>query len=121
MMNFRIFAATGLAASMAVSVVPVRAQTNTSSPIVVKSSKPHAAKPNWMEAEVIHADLNSMVVREQQNGMMIHTFTYTPEVQAHMQKIADAGGYQYGDKIKVLYQTGQTVALKVHGKPSKSL
>lgn len=74
-----------------------------------------------MKAEVIHADSNSMVVREQQNGMMIHTFTYTPELQARMQKIGDSGGYQYGDQIKVLYQPGQTVALKVHGKPSKSL
>jgi hypothetical protein len=62
-----------------------------------------------------------MVVREQGNGMMIHTFTYTPQVQAQMQRILDAGGYQYGDKIKVLYQQGQTVALRVRGKPSKAL
>jgi hypothetical protein len=124
MKTSRIFAVASLAAALAVSVAPLRAQTNTSSPIVVKSStsaKQHTAKGNWMKAEVIHADSNSMVVREQQNGMMIHTFTYTPELQARMQKIGDNGGYQYGDKIEVLYQTGQTIALKIHGKPSKSL
>jgi hypothetical protein len=37
-----------------------------------------------------------------------------------MQKIADRGGYQYGDKVSILHDPGKTVALKVHGKPSKS-
>jgi len=74
-----------------------------------------------MHAEVIHVDSNSMVVREQANGMMIHTFTYTPELQTQIQRILNQGGYQYGDKIKILYQQGQTVALKVRGKPSKAL
>jgi len=92
---------------------------NMSAPIVVKSSTA-PVKAGWLKVEVIHADSNSMVVREQANSMMIHTFTYSPALQAAMQKIVDAGGgYQYGDKIRILRQQGQTVALRIHGKPSK--
>jgi hypothetical protein len=112
-----ILAIAGLAA-VSVVALPVEAQT-TSAPIVVKNSS-SAPKASWLKAEVIHADSNSMVVREQSNSMMIHTFTYTPALQAAMQKIVDQGGYQYGDKIKILRQQGQTVALRVSGKPSKS-
>ena len=35
-----------------------------------------------------------------------------------MQQIVDSGGYQYGDKVKIQYVRGQTVALKIRGKPS---
>src|ERR1700690_913679 len=113
-----IFALAALAAVAAFLTPPVSGQT-TSAPIVVKSSTSETSKPGWMNAEVIHADSNSMIVREQANGMMIHTFTYTPELQTQMQRILNQGGYQYGDKIKILYQQGQTVALKVRGKPSQ--
>jgi len=92
---------------------------NMSAPIVVKSSTA-PVKPGWLKVEVIHADSNSMVVREQANSMMVHTFTYSPALQAAIQKIVDAGGgYQYGDKIKILCQHGQTVALRIDGKPSQ--
>jgi hypothetical protein len=92
---------------------------NMSAPIVVRSSTA-PVKAGWLKVEVIHADSNSMVVREQANSMMIHTFTYSPALQAAMQKIVDAGGgYQYGDRIRILRQQGQTVALRIHGKPSK--
>ena len=92
---------------------------NMSAPIVVRSSTA-PVKAGWLKVEVIHADSNSMVVREQANSMMIHTFTYSPALRAAMQKIVDAGGgYQYGDRIRILRQQGQTVALRIHGKPSK--
>ena len=99
-----------------------RGQVTMSAPIVVRSpgASGAALKGNWLKAEVIHADSNSMIVREQVNGMMIHTFTYTPELQAAMAKFLDQGGYQYGDKVQILYQQGQTVALRVRGKPSKT-
>lgn len=106
-------------------LAPAGAQVNPSSSIVVKSPGPKAssanAKGNWLKAEVIHADSNSIIVREQDNGMMIHTFTYTPDLQPQMQKLMDQGGYQYGDKVRILYQHGQTVALKVRGKPSRPI
>jgi hypothetical protein len=124
MKKYNLIAAVVLAAGLTLGA-PVRAQSSLSAPITVRSSSSKAsdssAKGNWLKAEIIHADLHSMVVREQDNGMMIHTFTYTPDVQALMQKVVEQGGYQYGDKVQILYQQGQTVALRVRGKPSKSL
>jgi hypothetical protein len=125
MKKFRLTAATGLAVATMLALAPARAQLNPSSSIVVRSSGSKTssanAKGNWLKAEVIHADSNSIIVREQDNGMMIHTFTYTSDLQPQMQKLMDQGGYQYGDKVRILYQQGQTVALKVRGKPSKPL
>lgn len=103
---------------------PAHAQVQ-SAPLAVKKTGSKnasaAAKESWLKAEVIHADANSIIVREQANGMMVHTFTYTAELKPQMQKLMDQGGYQYGDKVQILYQNGQTVALRVRGKPSKPL
>jgi hypothetical protein len=38
-----------------------------------------------------------------------------------MQAMLDKGGFQYGDKVSILYMPGQTVALRIVGKPSKPL
>jgi hypothetical protein len=114
----RIFLIGILGLAAACAAPPSQAQ-GMSAPIVVKSSTA-PAKAGWLKVEVIHADSNSMVVREQANSMMVHTFTYSPALQAAIQKIVDAGGgYQYGDKIKILCQQGQTVALRIDGRPSK--
>lgn len=116
-----------LAAALAALVAPAGAQTSStkvSDPVVVHPITPTSTKKHsgtWMHAEFLHADNNSMVVSEQGNERMIHTFTYNNKVKAQMQKIIDAGGYQYGDKIKIKYTPGTTVALKIHGKPSKPL
>lgn len=76
----------------------------------------------WLKAEVIHADAVTLIVREQTNGMAIHTFNFSSDLQPKMQAMLDKGGFQYGDKIKVLYMQGQqTVAIRIHGKASKSL
>jgi hypothetical protein len=77
------------------------------------------ARAIWLKAEVVQADRNSIVVREESNPLAIHTFTYGPGLKDRMEAIADQGGFQSGDKIRVLYKLGQTVALKIHGKPSK--
>lgn len=115
--------ALGIFMAGAAAVAPARAQLSPSAPIAVKKTKTSnsATKVSWLKGEVIHADANSIIVREQGNGMMIHTFTYTPDLQPRMQQILDQGGYQYGDKVQILYQSGQTVALRVRGKPSKAL
>ncbi len=94
-------------------------------PVISAVTKPLHAKGNsWLRAEVVHFDSNSIVVREQGNDMAIHTLTYTAELQSKMQALAGRGGYQYGDRVKILLQstqTGELVALKIHGKPSKPL
>lgn len=117
------------AAALTISAVPTGAQdsatSGVSAPVLVKPMGSAASKKNskgdWLKAEVIHFDSNSIIVREDTNEKVIHTFTYAPELKGKMQQISDRGGYQYGDKVKILYQPGQTVALKVLGKPSKPL
>ena len=58
-------------------------------------------------------------VRDLAGVPQLHTFTYSPGIHDKMQKIFDAGGYQYGDKVVVWYQSGTSVALNIKGKPSK--
>jgi hypothetical protein len=130
MMKYRIFAILiAPAAALAISASPARAQAPVAvaaaAPIISEIISSISAKPkpqgNWLKAEVIHADSNTIIVREQANGMMIHTFNFAPELKDKMQAILDHGGFQYGDKVSILFQPGQTVALKIHGKPSKPL
>jgi hypothetical protein len=75
----------------------------------------------WLKAEVIHADAVTLIVRERANGYAIHTYNFSSDLQPKMQAMLDKGGFQYGDRVSVLIMPGQTVALRVHGKPSKSL
>jgi hypothetical protein len=105
----------GFLAFAALSATPALAQVDTSSPIVVKKTK---IKPVWMKAEVIHGDRQSLMVREADHPMNVHTFTYSPKAQDQMNNVLANGGYHRGDKIKVSYQPGQTVALAIKGKPS---
>ena len=61
----------------------------------------------------------ALQVRDLAAVPQLHTFTYSPRIRDKMQKVFDAGGYQYGDKVVVWYQSGTTVALNIKGKPSK--
>jgi hypothetical protein len=113
-----------LAAGVAFGTTPAKGQAdpvsplNTSPPIVVKQK---AAKPIWLKAEVIHADQLSLLVREEDNGLNIHTFTYSDKAREKMQAVLDAGGYQYGDKVRIRYMPGKTEALDIQGDPSKPI
>ncbi|MGA8223666.1 MAG: hypothetical protein WB780_18605 [Candidatus Acidiferrales bacterium] len=130
MTKYRIFAALiAPAALLAVSATPARAQAPVAAAAVASivsdvistvtlKPKPHG---NWLKAEVIHADSNSIIVREQENGMMIHTFTFAAPLKDKMSAIVDKGGYQYGDKVKIRFVPGQTEALEIKGKPSKPI
>jgi ABC-type sugar transport system substrate-binding protein len=113
------FAALGLALAAFAAVAPSAcAQMDSSAPIVVKQQK---VKPLWMKAEVIHADHNTLMVREAGKEMAVHTFTYGPKAAQQMQRVLDAGGYQRGDAIKIQLRPGQTVALAIKGKPSRPI
>jgi hypothetical protein len=117
MKSYRI--AVEIAAALALTVVfaaaPAMAQVTTSTPVVVQQTTP---KMIWLKATIVHADGHSMVVREQGNALALHTFTYADNLHDAMQQISQAGGYQFGDKVKILYKQGQTVALRIKGKPS---
>jgi hypothetical protein len=125
MKTLRIFAAlAALAAGIVFTPAPAKAQSDqatpltTTSPIVVKQK---AAKPVWLKAEVIHADQLSLLVREEDHGLNIHTFTYSDKAREKIQAVLEAGGYQYGDKIQIRYMPGKTEALDIRGEPSKPL
>lgn len=119
MKNSKLVAASiVIVAALAMNSVPAAAQATTSAPMAVKQVNPKAV---WMRAEVIHADRNSIMVREQATERSIHTFTFDDKIKDKMQQIADGGGYQNGDKVKILYLPGQTIAMKIHGKPSKAI
>ncbi len=121
MKNSRIFACVAFLSAITFPCAPARAQMNPSAPVVVRNNSGVSTKAVWLQAKVIRADGHSIVVQEQGNSRMVHTFTYSQRVQPQMQKIMDAGGYQYGDKVRILCVHGQTVALKIRGKPSKAL
>jgi hypothetical protein len=119
---FSISAALVMASALALAMsdvfaAPARAQQI--GPVIELSTQRPQTGMQWMKAEIIRADARSMLVREQDNERAIYTFTYSDQLQPHMQKISDAGGYQNGDHVKILYVPGKLVAVKVHGKPSK--
>jgi hypothetical protein len=119
MKNSRILAALfAVAAGTVLAAGPARAQMSGTAPIVVKDNPPRQI---WLKGEVIHADNNSIMVRDEKSALTILTFTYTPELRDKMQQILDGGGYQYGDKVRIRYLPGQTVAQDVRGKPSKPI
>jgi hypothetical protein len=129
MKSYSITLALGaLAAALALAAPPARAQAEgaaVAAPIIVKAIDAITSKSNanaggqWLKGEVIHADAEAIVVSEQGNERMIHTFTVSPVLKDKMQAIVDSGGYQYGDKVKILHAPGQMVAIKISGKPSK--
>jgi len=68
---------------------------------------------------VEHTLYQSLQVRSVVDMRELHTFTYSAQIRDKMQKVLNAGGYQYGDKVTVWYRSGTDVALKIKGKPSK--
>ncbi len=119
MKNSRIFAVL-LSAAPLFWAAPVFPQVGTSQPIHVKV-KTQKPKQVWLKAEVVHADAQSLTVRDRSNPIFVRTFTFSPKVKDQMEKILAQGGYQYGDKVEVRYQDGQSVALALKGKPSRPL
>jgi hypothetical protein len=94
-----------------------RAQDSTpvATPIVVKE---RPLKPVWMKAEVVHADMHTIIVKERDNTMLVHTFTYSEKAQNKMNTILENGGYQTGDKVKIRWMPGTPLALDIKGRPS---
>jgi hypothetical protein len=95
---------------------PISTDTNT--PVVVKQ-KP--AKAVWLRAEVIHSDRRTLIVREADNAMAIHTFTFSERAKDKIEQVQDEGGYQSGDHVKVLWIPGSSEALNIKGRPSKPI
>jgi hypothetical protein len=130
MMKYRIFAGfVTAAAGLAISATPARAQAPVAAaaaaPIVSEVVSTVVGKPKpkgeWLKAKVIHTDANSIIVCEQANERMCHTFTFAAPLKDRMTEIANKGGYQYGDAVKIRHMQGETEALEIKGKPSKPI
>jgi hypothetical protein len=96
---------------------------NEVEPIIVKAltPKPKATGLQKFEGFIMQANISQVTVRAKGNDLGIQTFPLNPTVSAQMQKIVDAGGYQYGDKVTVYYDPASRTAVKIKGKPSRPL
>jgi hypothetical protein len=135
MTSLKLLAGSGIAAVLlatgfsspacAQGPIPVVAPivVDTAVPIIVSTVKP---KPKFTGAEkfegfVMNANIAQITVRAKGNDLGLRTFPLSEAAAAKMQQIIDKGGYQYGDKVTVLYDPTSQKALKVKGKPSKAI
>jgi len=115
----------GLLSSPARAQVPVPVVApivvDTAVPIIVSAVKPKPSGLTKFEGFVMHANTAQITVRAKGNDLAIRTFALSETAAAKMQQIVDKGGYQYGDKVTVLYDPASEKAVKIKGKPSRPL
>ena len=113
----------GLLSSPARAQVPVIAPivADTAVPIIVNAVKPKPTGLAKFEGTVLHANIAQITVRAKGNDLAIRTFALSETATTKMQQIVDKGGYQYGDKVTVLYDPTSLKAMKIKGKPSRPL
>jgi hypothetical protein len=114
-------AAPAAAQTIPPSMVPV--VVDTAAPIVINAVKP---KPKPLPAGILkfegyvqNANSAQITVKALGNDMALQTFSLSADAAAKMQQIIDKGGYQYGDRVTVIYNSVNQVALKIKGKPSR--
>ncbi len=110
------------AAAQGPATVPIIV-ADTAVPIIVAAvkPKPKATGLDKFDGFVMNANAAQITVRAKGNDLAIRTFALSEEASAKMQKIVDKGGYQYGDKVTVLYEPATSKAIKVKGNPSKPI
>ena len=115
----------GLLSSPARAQVPVPVVApivvDTAVPIIVSAIKPKPSGLTKFEGFVMHANTAQITVRAKGNDLAIRTFALSEAAAAKMQQIVDKGGYQYGDKVTVLFDPASEKAIKIKGKPSRPL
>jgi hypothetical protein len=91
-------------------------------PIVVSAVKPKP-KPGIAKFDgfVMNATTAQITVRAKGNDYGVRTFPLSEAAVTKMQQIIEKGGYQYGDKVTVLYDATSLKAVRVKGKPSKPI
>jgi hypothetical protein len=94
---------------------------DTAVPIIVNAVKPKPTGLAKFDGFVMNANIAQITVRAKGNDLAIQTFTLSQEAATKMQQTIDKGGFQYGDKVSVLYDPSSLKAVKVKGRPSKSL
>jgi hypothetical protein len=106
--------------------VPARAQdpvtvASIAAPIVINAVKPKPSGLGKFEGFVMNANTAQITVRAKGNDMAVETFALSEQASAKMQQAIDRGGYQWGDKVTVMYDPNSRKAVRVKGKPSKAL
>jgi hypothetical protein len=104
---------------LAVALALCGALLASCAPRAEAQSGPPAAPIIKTRFEVQRMTSQSLQVRGLSDVHELHTFTFSPEIRGKMQNVLNAGGYQFGDKVVVWYRRGETVAVKIKGKPSK--
>jgi hypothetical protein len=94
---------------------------DTAVPIIVNAVKPKPTGLAKFDGFVVNTNIAQITVRAKGNDLTIQTFTLSQEAATKMQQTIDKGGFQYGDKVSVLYDPSSLKAIKVKGKPSRSL
>ena len=83
------------------------------------ASSPQSEKIIKTHFVVMQMTYQSLQVRGVADARELHTFTYSPAIRDKMQNILNAGGYQFGDNVVVWYKSGENIAYKIKGRPSK--
>lgn len=111
-----------IAAAAVLAALPAPAQQTLplDKPIIIKQ-KPPKQHYEQFKGTVMHANIAQITVRGIENELAIRTFPLSREVSEKMQQIIDRGGYQYGDKVTVMYDPATQTAVKIKGKPSRPL
>jgi hypothetical protein len=107
------------AAQVPAPVVPI--VVDTAVPVIVNAVKPKPSGLAKFEGFVMNSNIVQITVRAKGDDQAIRTFSLSEAAAAKMQQIVDKGGYQYGDKVTVLYDPSSLKAVKIKGKPSKPL
>jgi hypothetical protein len=96
---------------------------DTAVPIIINAIKPQPKATGLAKFEgyVQHANIAQITVRARGNDLSLQTFPLSEAVSVKMQQIIDKGGYQYGDKVTILYDPATLKAMKIKGKPSKPI
>jgi hypothetical protein len=102
------------------TVIPI---VDTAVPIIVNTVKPKPLPSGIakFDGTVMNATSVQITVKAKGDDMAIRTFALAPAASTKMQQTIAKGGYQYGDKVSVLYDQGSLQAVKIKGKASKSL
>jgi hypothetical protein len=100
------------------TAISARAQ-GTTAPITTPQPGETAGKrPRKAHFRVLHMMSNAIQVQSLADNREIHTFTYSDRIQGEMQYLYNHGGYQYGDRVRILYRPDSEIALKIEGRPS---
>ena len=127
-----MFLSGALLAVAGFSALPAAAQTpstlipiavDTAAPIVINAVKPKPLPAGIVKFQgyVVSANTVQITVRASGNDMALQTFALDKHAAVQMQQTIDKGGYQYGDKVTVIYNAANQVAVKIKGKPSRPL